>query len=105
MTIVAVEAVPARRKPPVAVRLRIFMGERHGFGAAAPLFTGASYFEQGRAGDPVDSTLKLVRQIGSGLASAEASSPLVTRSAAAPSIRLSVLVFGCTSASMAGRGC
>ena len=55
MVIVVVEVVPAGSKPPVAVCVRISMGERHGFGAAASLSTRASSLEQGRAGGPVES--------------------------------------------------
>ena len=42
MVTIAVEAVPAGSKPPGAVSVRISMGERHGFGSAAPLSTRAS---------------------------------------------------------------
>ena len=38
----AVEAVPAGRKPLATVSVRIFTGNRHGFGATAPLSTRAS---------------------------------------------------------------
>ena len=48
--IVAVEAVSAGSRPPAVVGLRIFKGERHDFGAAAPLPTRASSLEQGRVG-------------------------------------------------------
>ena len=58
--------MPAGSKPPVAVDVRIFKGERHDFGAAAPLSTRTSSLEQGRAGGPVESSLKLFRHIGSG---------------------------------------
>ena len=71
MVLVAVEAVPAESKPPAAVRVHIFTGERHGFGAAAPLSTRASSLEQGRAGGPVESSPKLARQIGSRSTSTE----------------------------------
>ena len=60
MVLVAVEVVPARSKPPVAVGERISKGERHDFGAAALLPTKASSLEQGRAGGPVKSLPKLV---------------------------------------------
>ena len=40
MILVAVEAVSVRSKPPAAVRVRISAGERHRFGAAAPLSIG-----------------------------------------------------------------
>ena len=39
MILVAVKAVPARSKPPVAVSVRVSMSEGHGFDAAAPLST------------------------------------------------------------------
>ena len=50
MIIVAVEAVPAGSKPPAAVSVYISTGERHDFGAAAPLPTMTSSLQQGRAG-------------------------------------------------------
>ena len=49
MVLVAVQAVPARSKPPAAVSVRISKGERHNFGAAAPFLTKMSSL-QGRAG-------------------------------------------------------
>ena len=49
MVLIAVEAVSAESKPPVAILVLISVGERHGFGAAAPLSTMAPSFEQGRA--------------------------------------------------------
>ena len=58
VVLVAVEAVPAGSKPPVAVGVRISKGERHDFGAAAPLPTRASSLEQGRAGGRVESSPK-----------------------------------------------
>ena len=64
MILIAVEAVPAGSKPPVAISARIFTGERHGFGAAAPLSTRTSSLSQGRAGGPVKSSAKLVRHTG-----------------------------------------
>ena len=39
MILVAVEALPAGRKSPEAVSVRISTGEKHGFGAEAPLST------------------------------------------------------------------
>ena len=39
MVLVAVEAMPAGGKLPAAVDVRISKGERHNFGAAAPLST------------------------------------------------------------------
>ena len=65
MVLVAGESLPAGSKPPAAASVRIFTGERHGFGAAAPLSTTASFLQQGRAGCSVDSSPKLVRHIGS----------------------------------------
>ena len=100
MVLIAVETVPAGSKPPAAVRVRIFAGERHGFGAAAPLFTRASSFVQGRAGGPVQSSPKLVRHIGLVSTWGEELSPPMTRSAATSSIRLRVLVFVDTSADL-----
>ena len=94
MIVVAVETYfPAGSEPPAAVCVRISMGERHGFGAAASLSTRASSFEQGRVGGLVESLPKLARQIGLGSASAEEPSTLITCSAAAtPFVRLRVLM-------------
>ena len=64
MVLITVEAVPAGSKLPAAVRVRISTGEKHGFGAAAPLSTRASSLVQGRAGGLVESSPKLVRHIG-----------------------------------------
>ena len=64
MILVVVEALPAGSKPPAAVGVRISKGERHGFGAAAPLSSRASSLEQGGAGGPVKSSPKLVELIG-----------------------------------------
>ena len=47
MVLVAVEAIPAGSKPPAAVGVLISKGERHDFGAVAPLPTRASSLEQG----------------------------------------------------------
>ena len=66
MVPIAVEAVPVGSKLPEVVSVRISEGERHGFGAAAPLSTRAWSLEHGRAGDPVESLPKLVRHISSG---------------------------------------
>ena len=105
MVLVAVEASPVGSKPLAAVRMRIFAGESQGFGAAAPLSTRASSLEQGRAGGPMKSSPKLVRRIGWVSPCAEELSPLVARSAAAaPSIRLRVLVSVGASASVARHG-
>ena len=103
--LVAVEAVPAGSKPPAAVSVRISTGERHGFGAAAPLSTRTPSLQQGRARGSMESSPKLFRHIGSGSTWAEELSSLITRSAAASSERLRVLVSGFTSASMARRDC
>ena len=46
MVLIAVEAVPAGSKPPAAVSVRIFTGERHSFDAAAPLSTRESSLQQ-----------------------------------------------------------
>ena len=104
MVLVAVEVVPAGSKPPAAVSVRTSMGERHGFDATASLSTRASSLQQGRAEGSVESSPKLVRHIGSGSTWAEELSPLMTRSTAASSVRLRVLVSGFTSASVARRG-
>ena len=101
----AVEAVPVGGKPPTAVGVRISTGERHGFGAAAPSSTRASSLEQRRVGGPVESSPKLVRQIGSVLTCTEELSPLIPRSAPTSSIRLRVLMSVGTSASVTRRGC
>ena len=44
--------------------MRISKGERHDFGAAAPLPTRASSLKRGRAGSPVKSSPKLVERFG-----------------------------------------
>ena len=49
MVIVTVEVLPEGSNPPGAVGVRISKGERHDFGAAAPLSTNKSSL-QGRAG-------------------------------------------------------
>ena len=62
MILVAVEALPAKSKSPAAVSVCISTGERHGFGAAAPLSTKTS-FRRGRAG--VSAFMpKLVKLVG-----------------------------------------
>ena len=63
MALVAVDAVPAGSKPPVAISVRISKGERHDFGAAAPLPTRASSLEQGRAGGSVKLPPKLAELV------------------------------------------
>ena len=66
MVFVAVEVSSAGSKPPAVIEERISKGERHDLGAAAPLSIRASSLEQGSAGVPVQSSPKLVEQIGSG---------------------------------------
>ena len=61
----AVEVSPVVSKPPAAVVVRIFKGERHDLGAAASLPTRASSPKQGRAEGPVESPPKVVEHIGS----------------------------------------
>ena len=48
----------ARSEPPTVVGVHISKGERHDFGAAAPLPTRASSLKQGRAGGLVESSPK-----------------------------------------------
>ena len=62
MVLIAVEAVLAGSKPPVAVSVRISTGGRHDFGAAALLSTKTSYL-RGRAGGSAV-MLKLVELVG-----------------------------------------
>ena len=93
MVLVAVKAVPAGSKPSAAVSVRIFTGERHGFGAAALLSTRALSLQQGRARGSVESSPKLVRHIGSGSTWTEELFPLLTRSAATSFVRLRVMVW------------
>ena len=62
----AVEVLSAGSKPLAAVVVRISKGEIHGLGDAPPLSTRASSLEQGSAGGPVQSSLKLIEHIGSG---------------------------------------
>ena len=66
MVLVAIEASPVGSKPLGAVGERISKGGRHDLGAAALLSTRASFYEQGSAGGPVQSSPKLVEQIRSG---------------------------------------
>ena len=66
MVFVVVVVLPVGSKPPAAVVVRISRGERHALGATEPLSTRASSLEQGSAGGPVQSSPKLVEQIGSG---------------------------------------
>ena len=105
MVLVAIEAVLAGSKPPAAVSVRISTGERHGFGAAAPLSARASFLQQEIARGSVGSSPKLVRHIGSGSTWAEELSPIITQFAVASSVHLRILVSGFSSASMARRGC
>ena len=53
MVLVVIEAMPAGNKPPAAVGMLISKGERHDYGAAAPLLTRAASLEQKRAEGPV----------------------------------------------------
>ena len=62
MVLVAVEVLPAGSKPPVAVGERIFKGERHNLGVAAPFSTKMSSL-QGRAQGSAF-TPKLVKLVG-----------------------------------------
>ena len=66
MVLVAVEAFPVGSKPPAAFGVRISKGERHDFGAVAPLLTRAPSLEQEISGSPVKSPPKLVELLGSG---------------------------------------
>ena len=59
MVFVAVEFLSVGSKPRAADVVRISKGGRHDLGAAAPLSTRASFLEQGSAGGPVQSSLKL----------------------------------------------
>ena len=106
MVLDAVKAMPAGSKPPAAVGVRISKGERHKFGAAAPLSTRALSLEQERVEGPVESSPMLVRHIrpGSTLFT-EQLSPRFAGTAAAALRRLRVLVSDGTSASIARRGC
>ena len=49
-------------KLPDAVCVHISAGERHGFGATAPLCTRVSSLEHGKAGGPIWSSPKLIRK-------------------------------------------
>ena len=64
MVLIAAEALQAGSKPPAADGVRISTGQRHGFGASAPLSIRVSSL-QGRAGGSVELSPKLVRHIGS----------------------------------------
>ena len=57
VALIAVQAVLAGSKPTAAVDVRISTGERHDFGATAPLSTRASCLVQGRAGGPVENLM------------------------------------------------
>ena len=106
MVLNAVEVVPVGSNPSVTDGVHIFIGERHGFGASAPLSTMASSL-QGRAGGSVESSPGLDRHIGlTSIRAEELLSPCFTGSAATASYaRLLVLMSGATSGSMARRGC
>ena len=91
MVLIAVEAVPAGRSPPVAVGVRISSRKRNGFGASAPLSATASSLQRRAGGSAI--MPKLVKLVGpSSTLLAEGLSPLwFARSAAAgPSVRLRV---------------
>ena len=64
--LVVVEALTAESKPSTAVGERIFQGERHDLGTAAPLPTTVSSLGQGRVGGPVESSPMLIEPIGLG---------------------------------------
>ena len=104
VVLVALEAVSAGSKPPVAVRVRISAGKRHGFGAAAPLSTKTSS-QRGRAGSPAFMP-KLVELVGPAWTLfAEQLSPCFACTAAAvPSVRSQVFLSAVTSAPLARRG-
>ena len=105
MILFAVEAVPAGSKPSEDVGLRLSTGERHCFGTSAPLPTKASPMDVSGAGGSAFMP-KLVKLDGPSLTLAGELSPSFTRSAVeAPSVRLRVLVYGFTPASLARRGC
>ena len=59
-----VEVSPIGSKPPAAVVVRISKGGRHDLGAAAPLSISVFSLEQGSARGPVQSSSKLVEDIG-----------------------------------------
>ena len=87
------------KKATAVVSVCVSTGERHGFGIVAPSSTSASSLEQGKAGGPMEPSPKLVRRIGLVSTCAERLYPLIIRSAAAaPSVRLRVLVYVGTSA-------
>ena len=107
MVLIVVGVVPAGSKPPEADdSMRTSTGGRCGFGASAPLLSRAAhmYFlgaiKRGSAIMP-----KLINFVGPSSTLAEELSPFINRSAAASSVRLRVLVYGSTSASVARLGC
>ena len=100
MGFTAVENVPAGSKPPVTVGVRISTGEGHGFSALASLSTRPSSLNIGRRVEGSAILPKLVKLVGSSSALAEELFPFITRSAAAPSVRLRALVSGSTSTSV-----
>ena len=65
--LIAVKAIPTGSKSLVAVGVRISTGERHGFGATAPLSTGASPTDVSGAGG-LAIMPKLVKLVGPSLA-------------------------------------
>ena len=94
-------------KPPAAVGVRISKGERHDFGALAPLPIRTPFLEQGRAGGPVKLSPKLAELVGPvwTLFGEKLSPCFASTAAAASSVRSRVLVSDGTSASMVRRGC
>ena len=63
LVLIEVEAVPVGSKPLVAVGMRIYTGERCGFGASAPLLTRTSPIDfTGAGGSAI--TQKLVKLVG-----------------------------------------
>ena len=105
MVLAAVEVSLVGSKPPAAVVVRIFKGERHDLGAAAPFLTTMSSL-QGRAGVSFF-TAKLVEHIGSGSTRfvVRLSSCIACTALAAPYVRSRVLVSAFPSAYMGRRGC
>ena len=110
MALIAVEAVPAGGEPLAAVGVSISAGERHGFGASAPLSTRASsmdlflFFRNRRFSYHPEAGQ--IRRVVIDPRRGAILSPFITRSAAeAPSVRLRVFVSGFTSASVSRHGC
>ena len=102
----AVEVSPVGTKPPAAVDERISKSGRHDLGDVAPSST-KTFSLQGRLGGSAF-TPKLVELVfGPGSTQrAERQSPRIACTAvAAPSVRPRVLMFACSSSSIARRGC